>query len=308
MAQDLCTIDILIASILALSVLIGFCRGAIKEIFTVLSWTGSIFLTIILFPVSRNIISNFIQQPLLVDLIAYVVVFVLFLIVLSALTYLFSSIVKNSVLAIPNRICGILFGLLRGILILAVADFCVSQYVMQDYEEYVKQSKLRPYIKETSKMIFIMLPENIRQSLLKHLSLEQQKELLSRFNISNSEANTQTLATQDDNATETDETSDNNTSKEDNKKNSIMMSNNDNNKNNLIDKIKSGLQSKGPQTGSQVEGLQTGSQSKGLQMNSQSKRLQTAKELSELKVKESDPSTFYNDTKKDLDKLLDAYT
>ncbi|MBQ9441014.1 MAG: CvpA family protein [Alphaproteobacteria bacterium] len=285
MAQDLCTIDILIASILALSVLIGFCRGAIKEIFTVLSWTGSILLTIILFPLSRNIISNFIQQPLLVDLIAYVLVFVLFLIVLSALTYLFSSIVKHSVLAIPNRICGILFGILRGILILAILDFGVGQYVVQDYEEYVKSSKLRPYVKETSKMIFIMLPENIRQSLLKHLSLEQQKELLDRFNISNNEATIQTLATHDDNATETNTTSDDSSSKDENKKNSIMMYNNDKqdndkNKQNLIDSIKS----------------------------TQSQRLQTAKELSELKVKKSDPSNFYNDTKKDLDKLLDAYT
>ena len=38
------------------------------------------------------------------------------------------------------------------------------------------------------------------------------------------------------------------------------------------------------------------------------KAVQTAQELSELKVKSSNPSTFYKDTKKDLDKLLDAST
>ena len=118
MAQDLCTIDILIASILAISILVGFFRGAIKEILTVVSWIGAIFLTILLFPLGKSIISSFIQQPLLVDLITYVVVFVVFLIVLSAFTCVLSSVVKSSVLTMPNRLAGALFGILRGILIL----------------------------------------------------------------------------------------------------------------------------------------------------------------------------------------------
>ena len=255
MAQNLCTIDILIASILAISVLIGFFRGAIKEILTVASWIGAIFLTILLFPLGKSIISNFVQQPLLVDLITYVVVFVVFLIILSAFTYVFSSIAKSSVLAVPNRICGALFGVLRGILILAVLDFGISQYILHDYEEYVKQSKLRPYVNDTSKMIFIILPDGVRQSILKHLSLEQQKELLNKFNINNNESNTQTIAKQDNNISSS------------NKNNESISDNNDK--------------------------LSTG---------------QTAQELSELKVKQSDSSNFFKDTKKDLDKLLDTYT
>lgn len=258
MAQDLCTIDILIASILAISVLVGFFRGAIKEILTVVSWIGAIFLTILLFPLGKSIISNFVQQPLLVDLITYVIVFIVFLVVLSAFTCVLSSVVKSSVLAMPNRIGGALFGILRGILILVTLDFGISQYILQDYEEYVKQSKLRPYIKDTSKMIFIMLPESLRQSLLKHLSLEQQKELLNKFDINNNQVNTQTLANVQALAEEINNTSNNNSNDQ--------SSNKDNN---------------------------TG---------------QTAQELSELKVKETNSSTFFKDTKKDLDKLLDTYT
>lgn len=261
MAQDLCNIDILIASVLIISVLIGFFRGAIKEILTVVSWIGAILLTILLFPLGKNIISNFVQQPLLVDLITYIIVFVVFLVVLSAFTYLFSSIVKNSALAIPNKLCGALFGILRGILILAILDFGISQYILQDYEDYVKESKLRPYIKETSKMIFIMLPENLRQSLLKHLSLDQQKALLDNFNISNNEINTQAIAKQDDN---------------------MKIGN----KNKLIKYINDNSKDK----------------------SNKNKVGQTAQELSELKVKETDSSTFFKDTKKDLDKLLDTYT
>ena len=100
-----------------------------------------------------------------------------------------------------------------------------------------------------------MLPDGIRQSILKHLSLEQQKELLNKFNINNNEINTQTIAKQDNNITS-----------------------NDKNNESITDS------------------------------NNKSSTGQTAQELSELKVKQSDSSTFFKDTKKDLDKLLDTYT
>ena len=367
MAESLCNIDILIASIIAISVLIGFFRGAIKEILTVVSWIGAILLTILLFPLGKNIISNFIQQPLLVDLVTYVVVFVVFLVILSAFTYLFSSVVKNSVLAVPNRLCGGLFGILRGILILAVLDFGISQYVSQDYEEYVKESKLRPYVKETSKMIFIMLPEGLRQSILKHLSLEQQKALLERFDISNNDiSNTQTIAQQENNNNEAanigiidnnklnnnnmsinnnsnnfntgnklnnnkgninnnnkngnnnnsnnnknvnnKNTSNNNKNMNNNQKanNSLNKSNTNINNNNKNDNNKSNNNS----VNSKLNSINNDS---FLNKNKQNDKAnnhvgQTAQELSKLKVKESDSSTFFKETKKDLDKLLDIYT
>ena len=281
MVQNLCNVDIIIGSILAISVLVGFCRGAIKEILTVVSWIGSIVLTILLFPLGKSIISTFIQQPLLVDLVTYIVVFVVFLVILSSFTYLFSSIVKNSALAVPNRLCGGLFGILRGILLLAVLDFGISQFILQDYTEYVKNSQLRPYVKETSKMIFIMLPENLRQSLLKHLSLEQQKALLDNFNITNSENSTQTIAKQDNIIKITE-----NNNKEKQKQDLANEKNN---------KLKEVLQEN-------KQKLNNTNKSKN------NKTGQTAQELSELKVKESDSSSFFKDTKKDLDKLLDIYT
>lgn len=263
-------IDILIISTASISTLIGFGRGVIRELLTIVSWGGAILLTIFFYPFGKSIISNFVQQPLLVDLITYVVVFIVFLVVLSAFTYLCSSLVKNSALAIPNRLCGGLFGILRGILILTLLDFGISQYVLQEYEEYVKPSKLRPYIKETSKMMFIMLPDSTRQSLLKHLSLEQQKALLDNFNITNSESNAPIIAKKDDTITTNNEKSTDNTKSEEQNKNN-------------------------PDTDKSTS-------------NDDNKKGQTAQELSELKVKAPNSSTFFKDTKKDLDKLLDAYT
>ena len=274
--MDFNTIDILIISTVSISTLMGLCRGVIRELLTIVSWGGTILLSIFFFPFGKSIVSNFVQQPLLVDLITYVVVFIVFLVVLSAFTYLFSSIVKNSILAIPNRLCGGLFGILRGILLLALVDFGVSQYLSQEYEEYVKPSQLRPYIKETSKMLFIMLPDSTRQSLLKHLSLEQQKSLMDSFNITNNKSDAPILAKKDENI---------NNISDNNKSNTTDNKNNESNKNNS-DKGKSS----------------------NTDNKNDNKKGQTAQELSELKVRAPNSSTFFQDTKKDLDKLLDAYT
>ena len=300
MAQSLCNVDIIIGSILTISVLVGFFRGAIKEILTVVSWIGAVLLTILLFPIGKNIISTVIQQPLLVDLVTYIVVFVVFLVILSSFTCLFSSIVKSSALAVPNRLCGGLFGILRGLLLLAILDFGISQFILQDYTEYVKESKLRPYVKETSKMIFIMLPENLRQSLLKHLSLEQQKALLDNFNINNDENNIQTIAKQDNNINVNSSKTENNNVSKDNKDNTKTNNGTKDNKDKpSIGKLKEILQDNKDKSNKFDSRSDTKNTKKG----------QTAQELSELKVqKESDPSNFFKDTKKDLDKLLDTYT
>lgn len=174
-------IDAIILGILFISILIGWFRGSIKEIFSIVSWVGSGYLAYKLFPIGLDITQNFIKQPLLANLVTGGVLFIVFLIILSLLTYSFSSIVRESIFNVADKFCGALFGVVRGILILAVADFCTTYYVFKEQPEVYKTSKLIPYVKNVSQMLFLLLPDNLKSELVNHLGSEKQKELITDF-------------------------------------------------------------------------------------------------------------------------------
>lgn len=171
-------IDIVIVGTLLISVLIGWVRGAVKEVCSVISWFGSGYLAYRLFPTGLEIVRDFVEQPILANIITGVSLFVIFLIVLSLLTYIFSKIVNESIFSRVDKICGVLFGLVRGILILSVAEFGSTYYIFKEPPEFVTQSTLLPYIKNTAQMMFLLLPEKIQRELMNYSSPEKQQELV----------------------------------------------------------------------------------------------------------------------------------
>ena len=179
--MDFSPIDITIIAVIVISSLVGWFRGATKELFTLISWCGSAFLTIKLFPIGQKIVQNFVTQPLLSDVITGIAIFILFLIVLSTLSYLFSSLVKNSLLNIPDKICGVLYGAVRGIFILACIDFGITGFVLTNDNALIRESQLHPHLQQVAHMTFVILPDNIQQSILKHISSDKKKELMAHL-------------------------------------------------------------------------------------------------------------------------------
>ncbi len=171
-------IDTIIVCVLLISVLIGWFRGAVKEFCSVISWIGSGFLAYKLFPVGLDIVREFIDQPILANIITGVSLFVIFLIVLSLLTYIFSKIVNESVFSTVDKFCGSLFGLVRGLLVLSIAEFGSTYYIFKEPPEIIKQSNLLPYIKNTAQMMFLLLPEKTQRDLMNYSSKDKQQELI----------------------------------------------------------------------------------------------------------------------------------
>lgn len=176
--MQMLSLDTIIISITGISAIIGWCRGCIKEILTLVAWGASAFLAIVLFPFGKTIVANFINQPLLVDLVTYIFIFVIFLLVLSLVTYFFSELVKHTILNIPNKIFGGIFGIIRGLIILSILDFGLTQYCFNDLPTYFKNSILRPYVQSTAQMVFVILPSNTQKTLIKHISADKQKAFL----------------------------------------------------------------------------------------------------------------------------------
>lgn len=123
-------VDAGVAIIILLSGVLAYSRGFVREAMAILGWIGA---TIVAFIFADQVEPLVRQIPIVGDFIgdscelaiiaAFAAVFAVALVVVSIFTPLFSSVVQRSALGGVDQALGFFFGVLRGILLVAVAFF-----------------------------------------------------------------------------------------------------------------------------------------------------------------------------------------
>lgn len=123
-------VDAGVAIIVLLSGVLAYSRGFVRETMAILGWIGATVVAFIFAdqvePLVRQIpvIGDFIGDSCELAIIAaFAAVFAVALVVVSIFTPLFSSVVQRSALGGVDQALGFFFGVLRGILLVAVAFF-----------------------------------------------------------------------------------------------------------------------------------------------------------------------------------------
>jgi membrane protein required for colicin V production len=170
--------DIFVVIVIALSSVIGLVRGATKELLSVASWIGGIFLTVSLFPGVKDLARTYIKHGLIADFITACTLFLAFLTILSIVNYFCSNMVKKSMLNTVDRALGCIFGIVRGVIILGIIDLAVNQCILTETPEWIHNSKMRPIINSVSNFIILTLPEKLQIKILAHMSQIKKQNLL----------------------------------------------------------------------------------------------------------------------------------
>lgn len=129
-------IDAVVAAVIILSAILAWSRGFVRESLAILGWIAAAILAFLFAATVRPMIA---QLPVLdrflgdscelATIAGFAVVFALALVVFSIITPLFSSVVQRSALGGVDQGMGFLFGVARGILLVAIA-FIVYDRVM----------------------------------------------------------------------------------------------------------------------------------------------------------------------------------
>lgn len=116
------------ALIILLSAILAYSRGLVRELMAIVGWLGAAILAFIFAPSAVPIIK---ELPMVGDFLAdscelsvvagFAAVFAIGLIIAALFTPLFSSIVQRSALGGIDQGLGFLFGVVRGLLLIAVA-------------------------------------------------------------------------------------------------------------------------------------------------------------------------------------------
>lgn len=129
-------IDAVVAAVIILSAILAWSRGFVRESLAILGWIGAAVLAFLFAGQMRPLIAQlpYLDKFLgdsceLATIAGFAVVFALALVVFSILTPLFSSVVQRSALGGIDQGAGFLFGVARGVLLVAIA-FIVYDRVM----------------------------------------------------------------------------------------------------------------------------------------------------------------------------------
>jgi membrane protein required for colicin V production len=112
--------DYAVLAVLGISAIVGISRGLVREVFSLAGWLAAAAAAVVFAGEAAKLMPGSFATPLVRTLIAFVVLFLIVLIVVNAVGLLFAKLVRASGLGVTDRTLGAVFGVVRGALILVV--------------------------------------------------------------------------------------------------------------------------------------------------------------------------------------------
>ena len=137
-------LDIVIIAIIAVSGLVGVFRGFVREVMSLIGWGVSAWLAWRFANVFAPVFDSIIQSPDVRKAASFVSIFLLSLVLFALLSYFISKIMNKSALKGMDRTLGMVFGLLRGAIIIAVLAILIQSTQFAN-ENWWQGSMLKDY-------------------------------------------------------------------------------------------------------------------------------------------------------------------
>jgi membrane protein required for colicin V production len=137
--------DWTILAVLTISSLISLKRGFVKEALSLAIWVIAFAVASWFSPMLAPLLAAYIDAPSLQQMSAFAILFVLTLLVGAAVNYLIATLVKATGLSGTDRLLGVLFGAIRGSVIIMVLVLYLPKLVPVNEDAWWQQSALIPH-------------------------------------------------------------------------------------------------------------------------------------------------------------------
>jgi membrane protein required for colicin V production len=153
-------IDAAALLIVILSAVFSMVRGFVREVLGVGAWVGAAFCAVKFYPLVLPEISSVLPMKNLVVYASMGVVFIVVLIVLSLISGLIGGLVRDSALSGLDRSLGLVFGAVRGGLIICLAYIALSVGVDEaDWPAPVVNARFLPVAYQGASALVRLLPK-----------------------------------------------------------------------------------------------------------------------------------------------------
>ncbi|MEH6551150.1 MAG: CvpA family protein [Pseudomonadales bacterium] len=133
-----------IVGIVALSALISLSRGFVKEALSLVIWVGAIVVAFLFNDSLQTLLVSHIDVPSVRQVVAFSLLFIVTLILGGLINHLIGELVKMTGLSGTDRLLGMVFGVMRGIILVLALLIMVPAIIPIDQDPWYLQSRLIP--------------------------------------------------------------------------------------------------------------------------------------------------------------------
>ena len=156
-------VDIVVIFVIVLSALFSLMRGFVKEAISLATWVVAIWVAATFAPKLSSMLAGSIDSEAVRQAVGFGVLFVLTLMAGALVNFMISQVVKKTGLSGADRIFGVLFGVIRGGLIIVVFVVIGGMTPLPDYPWW-QSSKLLPWFEDTAIVMQDYIPDDLNLS------------------------------------------------------------------------------------------------------------------------------------------------
>jgi membrane protein required for colicin V production len=158
-------LDIIVIAVVLISGLFAFARGFVKEALSVAAWVGAALAALYGLPYATPIAERFLPRGAVAEAAAAIALFLVALIVLSLATSAVAGRVKDSSLSAIDRTLGLVFGVVRGLVLVCLFYIALSWALpasRQQQPEWIADAKTLPLLQNGAERLRALVPAAYR--------------------------------------------------------------------------------------------------------------------------------------------------
>ncbi len=154
--------DLAILVVVLVSGVLAFVRGFVHSLLSLGAWVGAAVVTVVALPFAQPYARDLIASPFLAEMAAGVGIFIFVLVVISILTHWLSRHVRESSLGALDRSLGLLFGFLRGAVLVCLAWIALVVFVPREqHPPWIAEARALPLVEQGADLLVSLVPENV---------------------------------------------------------------------------------------------------------------------------------------------------
>ena len=161
-------VDAALIAVVVLSAICAYFRGLVREVLSLGAWIGAALAAFLAREPLRPHVSQWLEPPILADAVGTGAVFLVVLVILKIVTNMIADVVQDSMLGGVDRVLGLVFGAMRGAVVLVLAYIIAGMFAPETnaWPAAVKEARGLPLIADTARRVVEQLPEAYRPRLV----------------------------------------------------------------------------------------------------------------------------------------------